>query len=104
MIVCSCNALSDREIRACLSPGPDCPFTPAQVYRCLGCSPQCGRCARTIREIMDAALPGVHSGCVTQCNAVCPLRAEEAGESEAGGRLDAFELSEEAYTDGPVRV
>jgi bacterioferritin-associated ferredoxin len=32
------------------------PRTPGQVYGCLGCSPQCGRCARTIQRIMDEAL------------------------------------------------
>ncbi|TDR94355.1 (2Fe-2S)-binding protein [Enterovirga rhinocerotis] len=56
MIVCSCNVLSDGDVKACLAPGPDCPRTPAQVYRCLGCSPNCGRCARSIRAIMDDAL------------------------------------------------
>jgi bacterioferritin-associated ferredoxin len=56
MIVCSCNVLSDGDVKACLTPGPDCPRTPAQVYRCLGCSPNCGRCATTIRNIMDKAL------------------------------------------------
>ena len=33
MIVCSCNILSDGDVKACLKPGPDCPRTPAQVYR-----------------------------------------------------------------------
>ena len=56
MIVCSCNLLSDGDVKACLTPGPGCPRTPAQVYTCLGCSPNCGRCARTIRTIMDKAL------------------------------------------------
>jgi bacterioferritin-associated ferredoxin len=56
MIVCSCNLLSDGDVKACLTPGPGCPRTPAQVYHCLGCSPNCGRCARTIRSIMDRAL------------------------------------------------
>jgi bacterioferritin-associated ferredoxin len=32
------------------------PRTPGQVYGCLGCSPQCGRCARTIKKIMAEAL------------------------------------------------
>ena len=60
MIVCSCNVLSDGDVRACLNPGPDCPLTPAQVYRCLGCRPECGHCARTIRAIMDQALMGAN--------------------------------------------
>jgi bacterioferritin-associated ferredoxin len=56
MIVCSCNVLSDGDVKACLASDAGCPRTPAQVYRCLGCSPHCGRCAATIRAIMDEAL------------------------------------------------
>ncbi|MFC5562474.1 (2Fe-2S)-binding protein [Methylobacterium aerolatum] len=79
MIVCSCNVLSDGAVRGCLGPGPGCPRTPAQVYACLGCSPKCGRCARTIRSIMQAALgeaipapEPVHS-CTTSCASACSL-------------------------------
>jgi bacterioferritin-associated ferredoxin len=55
MIVCSCNVLSDREVRAAFA-GEAPPRTAGEVYGCLGCSPQCGRCARTIKRIMDEAL------------------------------------------------
>lgn len=96
MIVCSCNALSDKTIRGCLEPGPDCPYTPAQVYRCLGCSPQCGRCARTIRAIMDDALPSVHGGCTTQCSARCPLAANavEVAAVEIVDRVEVVETTD----------
>lgn len=82
MIVCSCNVLSDGQVRDCLN-APDCPRTAAQVYQCLGCSPKCGRCARTIRAIVAAALgddaaSGAHV-CATSCANACPLaRAAEA--------------------------
>ncbi|ACL56511.1 (2Fe-2S)-binding protein [Methylobacterium nodulans] len=76
MIVCSCNVFSDGQVRACLHPGPGCPRTPAQVYACLGCSPKCGRCARTIRGILSRALAEVHATCATACSAACPLSAE----------------------------
>ena len=56
MIVCSCNVLSDHDVRATLTAGERTPRTTGQVYHCLGCSAQCGRCARTIRRIMDEAL------------------------------------------------
>lgn len=56
MIVCSCNVLSDHEVRTVVNTSA--PRTTGQVYGCLGCSPQCGRCARTIRKIMDEALVG----------------------------------------------
>jgi bacterioferritin-associated ferredoxin len=55
MIVCSCNVISDGDVRSAVS-GSKPPRTAGQVYGCLGCSPQCGRCARTIRQIMDEAL------------------------------------------------
>ena len=62
MIVCSCNVLSDTQVRAAVADAT--PRSAAQVYGCLGCSPQCGRCARTIRRIMDEALgPCPGSGC-----------------------------------------
>ena len=76
MIVCHCNVFTDHEVRACLKPGPDCPRTPAQVYQCLGCSPQCGRCARTIRAVMDEALGAAHAACTASCGAACPLSAD----------------------------
>jgi bacterioferritin-associated ferredoxin len=57
MIVCSCNVLTDRDVRAVLS-AEQTPRTAGQVYGCLGCSPQWGRCARTIRRIMDEAAKG----------------------------------------------
>jgi bacterioferritin-associated ferredoxin len=54
MIVCSCNVLSDHDVRSALTERTL--RTPGQVYGCLGCGAQCGRCARTIRHIMDEAL------------------------------------------------
>jgi bacterioferritin-associated ferredoxin len=48
MIVCSCNVLSDRDVRTVIVAGA--PRTPCQVYGCLACIPQCGRCAVTIRR------------------------------------------------------
>jgi bacterioferritin-associated ferredoxin len=55
MIVCSCNVLSDHDVRTVVR-GEARPRSTGQVYGCLGCSAQCGRCARTIRKIMDEAL------------------------------------------------
>jgi bacterioferritin-associated ferredoxin len=64
MIVCSCNVLTDHEVRTAVNTAA--PRTTGQVYGCLGCSAQCGRCARTIRKIMDEAL-----GAATACPASC---------------------------------
>jgi bacterioferritin-associated ferredoxin len=54
MIVCSCNVLSDQDVRSAVE--AERTRSTSQVYGCLGCSAQCGRCARTIRRLMDEAL------------------------------------------------
>ena len=54
MIICSCNVLSDHAVRS-VHAVPAAPRTAAQVHRCLGCSPECGRCAPTIRRIVADA-------------------------------------------------
>ena len=69
MIVCSCNVFSDRDVRIALDSAPARPATANQVYGCLGCSPQCGRCARTIRRIMDEALGAAE--CTQGCRVAC---------------------------------
>jgi len=68
MIVCSCNVLTDRDVRAALSGDEAAPRTTSEVYTCLGCSAQCGRCARTIRRIMDEALAAASSTCCRVSN------------------------------------
>lgn len=81
MIVCSCNVLSDKQILATLaSEEPGQPRSPAQAYRCLGCSPNCGRCLVTVRRLLaDARGEACHVGCPT-----CPGAAHTA-ESPAQG-------------------
>ena len=77
MIVCSCNVFSDRDVRSALDSAPARPATANQVYGCLGCSPQCGRCARTIRRIMDEALGAAAAECAQGCRVACAhLQAE----------------------------
>jgi bacterioferritin-associated ferredoxin len=78
MIVCSCNVLSDGVVRACIEPGPDCPRTVAQVYKCLGCSQKCGRCAKTIRAIIEQALGDVQAGCGATSGVGQPGQGEPA--------------------------
>lgn len=68
MIVCSCNVLTDHDVRSVVTQPTGFPRTAGQVYGCLGCSAQCGRCARTIKQIMDEAL----GTCVKACCAGCP--------------------------------
>lgn len=51
MIVCSCNVLSDHQIRRSTGGRGPCPARLSEVFAELGCKPQCGRCAATIRRI-----------------------------------------------------
>jgi len=67
MIVCSCNVISDKDIRSAVTAAATRPRTAGQVYGCLGCSAQCGRCARSVKRIMDEAL----GNCPIAC-ACCP--------------------------------
>ncbi|WP_374310230.1 bacterioferritin-associated ferredoxin [Methylocella sp.] len=95
MIVCSCNVLSDAKIKSAIDAHDAMgPRTPTALYKCLGCSPNCGRCLRTIRKIMDDAVnghgnvrPGGHgatesvAGCAGlegcgHAHEACPRRAE----------------------------
>ncbi|MBB3769706.1 bacterioferritin-associated ferredoxin [Angulomicrobium tetraedrale] len=69
MIVCSCNVLSDRQIRDALTDAESPARTAGQVYRCLGCSAQCGRCARTIRKLIDDVNAANCGGCARECPA-----------------------------------
>ena len=77
MIVCSCNVLSADEIRACAAGKAGCPFTPAAVYRHLGCRARCGRCARTIRSILSDA-GAARGGCPARPCAGAAVPAPES--------------------------
>jgi bacterioferritin-associated ferredoxin len=51
MIVCSCNVLSDYQVRSVAKAARRPRMS--QIYGCLGYNAQCGRCARTIKRIVD---------------------------------------------------
>ena len=89
MIVCSCNVLSDHDVRGVVTDAKQPPRTAGQVYGCLGCSAQCGRCARTIRKIMDEAL----GSCAKSCCAGCP---HTAAALEATDSVEQTELTKAA--------
>src|SRR5437016_10699461 len=65
MIVCSCNVLSDDEVRTVARTMTR--RTASSVYVCLRCRVRCGRCIRTIREIMDDELDQRKGGCQACC-------------------------------------
>jgi bacterioferritin-associated ferredoxin len=67
MIVCSCNVLSDHDVRSAVESAEDLPRSAKQIYGCLGCSAECGRCARTIKTIIDEALGACAKACCSGC-------------------------------------
>jgi bacterioferritin-associated ferredoxin len=54
MIVCSCNFLTDADIRASLA-RPNAPERVRDVYASLGCAPKCGGCAASINRLIGEA-------------------------------------------------
>jgi bacterioferritin-associated ferredoxin len=79
MIVCSCNVLSDHDVRHAVDNADELPRNAKQVYGCLGCSAECGRCARTITSIIEQALGPCVDGCLAGCR-----------HNQAASRDDAF--------------
>jgi bacterioferritin-associated ferredoxin len=67
MIVCSCNVLTDHDVRSAVSAAEGLPRNAKQIYGCLGCSAECGRCARTIKTIIDEALGACAKACCSGC-------------------------------------
>jgi bacterioferritin-associated ferredoxin len=88
MIVCSCNVLSDRDVRSAVESAQDLPRSAKQIYGCLGCSAECGRCARTIKTIINDAL----GACARACGPGCPH--SQAGEYETLDDVFADEAAE----------
>lgn len=74
MIVCSCNVLSDHEVRAVARTATH--RTTTYIYRCLSCRARCGRCAPTIRKIMDEVLDGGKGGC-PDCSVIRAAAADK---------------------------
>jgi bacterioferritin-associated ferredoxin len=74
MIVCSCNAFSDHQVWSAVAKASRRPRM-SQIYDDLGSSPQCGRCAHTIKRIMEQ-VPNCWIGSVI-ANANLHTRSQE---------------------------
>ncbi len=72
MIVCSCNLMTDKEIRAALG-GANPPACVREVYGALGCSPVCGGCAGMIKRLMDT-----HDSCACALDPCSQVEEKEA--------------------------
>jgi bacterioferritin-associated ferredoxin len=60
MILCSCNVVSDRDIRERL--GGACRPSVGGLFRQLGCEAKCGRCTRSILAVMEE-----HHAAMNEC-------------------------------------
>ena len=49
MYVCICNGINDGRIRQAIEDGAR---TAREVYRALGCRPQCGQCVLEVQTIL----------------------------------------------------
>jgi len=49
MYICICNAITEREIRACAEDGA---CTLGELERCLGVGTGCGRCKHAATEVL----------------------------------------------------
>ncbi|HSV21559.1 MAG TPA: (2Fe-2S)-binding protein [Xanthobacteraceae bacterium] len=85
MIVCSCNVISDHQVRSVTAERTV--RATSEIYRCLGCSAECGRCTRTIRRIMDEALGALGSHLTTgACICGSPETRPSGNSAEARSR------------------
>jgi bacterioferritin-associated ferredoxin len=57
MYVCLCNAVSDRDFRAC-AVEKDC--TVSTLYRSLGIKPRCGRCVPYVKQLLQQVVEIPH--------------------------------------------
>lgn len=53
MIICSCNVITDRDVRASVKPCGRAADRARDVFRSKGCSPKCGRCVKNIHAMCD---------------------------------------------------
>jgi bacterioferritin-associated ferredoxin len=104
MIICSCNVLTDREVRTTVATAVRLPTTTGQVYKCLGCRPKCGRCEAARRfttfaplslaAIGSLPLPILHRGII--------IRMERAPRTAQLERFDPKTSPEQQRMCGAV--
>jgi len=97
VIVCSCNCLTEAQVRESCTRTEGAARSTFEVYKCLGCSPKCGTCARTIRNIMNETLGRGAAAC-----GACPAAANTAcGAAKIANALNA---AIEPLPAGPILI
>jgi len=64
VIVCSCNVLSDGQVRSAIAAAVS-SARMSSVYASLGCVAKCGRCAHTIKIILQDTFASLAKGSVS---------------------------------------
>ncbi|WP_442868557.1 (2Fe-2S)-binding protein [Bradyrhizobium sp. CCBAU 51745] len=59
MIVCSCNVISDSQVKSTIANVK--PSRPKHVYEFLCCTAKCGRCSRTIQAILESNIAAMRT-------------------------------------------
>ena len=95
MFVCSCNALTDREIEEVCREAAG---SPSRVYRCLGYKPQCGICLKTIQKIFVS----VQSQAMTSVEVEAALFEETTVACACDGNCEACAQRHQATADAPA--
>lgn len=49
MYICLCNGFTDGQVRRSAATQPG---SVGQIYKALGCRPQCGKCVPLVRDIL----------------------------------------------------
>lgn len=84
MIICSCNGITDHDVRKCAE-SIDCRLTVSAVYRALERDVCCGSCAPTIRSILDET--PAHKRGTRECG-TCPVRQQLDAAKQRAGRTE----------------
>ena len=58
MIICSCNVISDHDVREAFLSADVELWSTAQLYNCLGCLVQCGLCSRSVGRTLQERYAG----------------------------------------------
>ena len=79
MIICSCNVLTDHDVRGVIDLGS--PPRTAAVYICLGGSARCGRCAGLSGGRVGSL---IRRGASEQLGEIRKFRSGDVGDSPIG--------------------
>lgn len=94
MIVCSCNVISDSTIRAAVDRTVGCQHAAYRIYHSLGYKPQCGRCVRSIKNIILDELSDVAEHARAAAGSISAEPQDDSSEAPDHIRAPALQPAE----------